>query len=71
MKKPNPIIYQHALDLAKAQKEQSIMIGDCLDADVQGALDFGIDALFFNPNQADKPENIIAINHLLELKNYL
>lgn len=71
VKKPNPIIYQHALDLAKAQKEHSIMIGDCLDADVQGALDFGIDALFFNPNQADKPEDIIAINHLLELKNYL
>lgn len=71
VKKPNPMIFQHALDLAQANKEESIMIGDCLDADVQGALDFGIDALFFNPNQADKPENIIAINHLLELKNYL
>jgi len=71
VKKPNPIIYQHALDLAKAQKEHSIMIGDCLEADVQGALDFGIDALFFNPNKENTPENIIAINHLLELKNYL
>jgi putative hydrolase of the HAD superfamily len=71
VKKPNSIIYQHALDLAKAQKEHSIMIGDCLEADVQGALNFGIDALFFNPNKESKPENIIAINHLLELKNYL
>jgi YjjG family noncanonical pyrimidine nucleotidase len=71
VKKPNPIIYQHALDLALAKKEHSIMIGDCLEADVQGALDFGIDALFFNPNKENKPENIIAINHLLELKNYL
>ena len=71
VKKPNPIIYQHALDLAQAQKEHSIMIGDCLEADVQGALDFGIDALFFNPNKENTPENIIAINHLLELKNYL
>jgi adenylosuccinate synthase len=57
--------------LAQAQKEHSIMIGDCLEADVQGALDFGIDALFFNPNKENTPENIIAINHLLELKNYL
>jgi putative hydrolase of the HAD superfamily len=65
------MIFQHALDLAQAQKEESIMIGDCLEADVQGALDFGIDALFFNPNKENKPENIIAINHLLELKNYL
>lgn len=47
------------------------MIGDCIEADVQGALNFGIEALFFNPNKEDKPENIIDINHLLELKNYL
>jgi putative hydrolase of the HAD superfamily len=71
VKKPNPMIFQHALDLAQAQKEESIMIGDCLEADVQGALDFGIEALFFNPNKENKPENIIDINHLLELKNYL
>ena len=71
VKKPNPIIFQHALDLAQAQKENSIMIGDCLEADVQGALDFGIDALFFNPNKAISPEGIIEINHLLALKNYL
>lgn len=71
VKKPNPIIFQHALDLAQAQKENSIMIGDCLEADVRGALDFGIDAVFFNPNKESSPEGIIAINHLLELKNYL
>ena len=71
VKKPNPMIFQHALDLAQANKDESIMIGDCLEADVQGALDFGIDALFFNPNKENKSENIIAINHLLELKNYL
>ena len=71
VKKPNPIIFQHALNLAQAQKENSIMIGDCLEADVRGALDFGIDALFFNPNKECSPEGIIAINHLLELKNYL
>ena len=71
VKKPNPIIFQHALDLAQAEKENSIMIGDCLEADVRGALDFGIDAVFFNPNKESSPEGIIAINHLLELKNYL
>jgi putative hydrolase of the HAD superfamily len=35
--------------LAKA-KENSIMIGDSLDADVQGALDAGLDAIFFESN---------------------
>ncbi len=71
VKKPNPIIFQHALDLAQAQKGNSIMIGDCLEADVQGALNFGIDALFFNPNKESTPEGIIEISHLLEIKNYL
>jgi putative hydrolase of the HAD superfamily len=71
VKKPNPIIFQHALDLAQAKKEQSIMIGDCLEADVQGAIDFGIEALFFNPNNEISPKGITEINHLLELKNYL
>lgn len=71
VKKPNPIIFQYALDLAQAKKENSIMIGDSLEADVQGAIDFGIEALFFNPNKETSPEGIIEINHLLELKNYL
>jgi putative hydrolase of the HAD superfamily len=71
VKKPNPIIFQHALDLAQAKKEHSVMIGDCLEADVQGALDFGIDALFFNPNKESTPEGITDISHLLEIKNYL
>jgi putative hydrolase of the HAD superfamily len=47
------------------------MIGDCLEADVRGALDFGMDALFFNSSNEIAPEGIVAINHLLELKNYL
>jgi YjjG family noncanonical pyrimidine nucleotidase len=69
--KPNPVIFEYALNLAKAQKETSIMIGDCLEADVQGALDFGLEAIFFNENKVDVPSNIKQINHLLELKNYL
>jgi putative hydrolase of the HAD superfamily len=29
------------------------MIGDCIEADVQGALDYGIDAVFFNEHKVD------------------
>ena len=67
-KKPNPIIFDHALQLANATKNNSIMIGDCIDADVQGALNFGISAIFFNPNGYSSPNNIIQINNLHELK---
>jgi len=71
VKKPNQKIFDYALNLAKAKKENSIMIGDCIEADVQGALDAGLDAIFFNENNIPVPQNIKQINHLLELKKHL
>jgi putative hydrolase of the HAD superfamily len=71
VKKPNPIIFDYAIDLAKAKKENSIMIGDSLDADVQGALDAGLKAIFFNESNIPVEPHINQINHLLELKKYL
>jgi len=70
-KKPNPIIFEHALNLGGAKKESSIMIGDCLDADVRGACDFGMRAIYFNPNNTDAPENTIQITTLAQLKTLL
>ena len=70
-KKPNPIIFDYAIDLAKAKKENSIMIGDSLDADVQGALDAGLDAIFFNESNLQVANHIKQVSHLLELKKYL
>lgn len=70
-KKPNPIIFDYALQTANAQKESSLMIGDCLDADVQGALSFGMEAFFYNPNGAENPKKFKEIKHLLDLKNHL
>jgi YjjG family noncanonical pyrimidine nucleotidase len=71
VKKPNSLIFDYALNLAKAKKENSIMIGDCIEADVQGALDAGLDAIFFNESNAIVKTNIKQVNHLLELKKYL
>ncbi|OXG08692.1 putative hydrolase of the HAD superfamily [Flavobacterium araucananum] len=71
VKKPNSIIFDYALKAAKTSKTNSIMIGDCLDADVNGALNAGLDAIFFNEKKIQAPENIKQINHLLELKKYL
>ncbi|WP_338408234.1 YjjG family noncanonical pyrimidine nucleotidase [uncultured Flavobacterium sp.] len=71
VKKPNSLIFEYALDLANAKKENSIMIGDCIEADVQGALDAGLDAILFTESNEQVSENIKQINHLLELKKYL
>ena len=71
VKKPNSIIFDYAVNLAQSSKENSIMIGDDFDADVNGALNAGMDAIFFNIKNVETPKNYKQINHLLELKNYL
>jgi putative hydrolase of the HAD superfamily len=70
LKKPNPIIFEYALDLAKANKENSIMIGDSLDADVQGALDMGLDAIFFNTDKVQVERNKTS-QSFIRIKKYL
>ncbi|MDP5200791.1 YjjG family noncanonical pyrimidine nucleotidase [Flavobacterium sp. DG2-3] len=71
VKKPNSIIFDYALKLANTSKEYSIMIGDDFEADVNGALNAGLDAIFFNEKKLDVSGDYKQINHLLELKKYL
>ncbi|RZJ65664.1 MAG: noncanonical pyrimidine nucleotidase, YjjG family [Flavobacterium sp.] len=71
VKKPNPQIFEYALASAKAQKEKSVMIGDCIDADVRGALNCGLDAIHFCIDDAISHEGIKKITKLQELKKYL
>lgn len=71
VKKPHPTIFEHALQLAKAEKEESVMIGDSFDVDIEGAINFGIDAIFFNTEKVEIEEKVIQINHLLDLKKIL
>jgi len=44
------------------------MIGDCLEADVQGALEVGMQAIFFNEFNVVVPETIRQVTDLHELK---
>ena len=71
VKKPNPIIFNHALELANADPQKSIMIGDNYEADILGALNVGLDAICFNYHNATLDKNIKRIDQLIELKNYL
>lgn len=70
-KKPHAGIFEYALKAANADRKESIMIGDCIEADVQGAIDCGIEAIFFNEHNLEAPASIMQINHLLEIKNIL
>ena len=71
-KKPNPDIYKFALKATGALVEESIMIGDNLKTDIQGAVDFGMDQVYYNPEKyVHQPELTHAIVHLSELKGIL
>lgn len=49
--KPDPAIFEFALQKTGAAKEESIMIGDNFDTDIKGAIRSSIDQVFFNPQK--------------------
>ena len=70
--KPDKRIFEFALANAEAQKHESLMIGDSVEADIRGAQDFGMDAIYFNPLGKEKPEDVKQqIIHLQELIDLL
>lgn len=70
VKKPHRNIFEYALSLAETNKQNAIMIGDCIDADVRGAIAFGMEAILFDEKGIHKVDGILTIKHLLELKKY-
>lgn len=71
VKKPNPIIFNLALERAKALPQNSLMIGDSLEADIFGAQALGFHVLHFNAHNEDKHEFCDMIADLNEIKSYL
>lgn len=75
--KPDPIIFEYAIKSTNAKKASSLMVGDDYDVDIKGALDFGIDAVFFCPS-ADKrafyekeKSNVKVVGGLNQLRLFL
>lgn len=72
IRKPRPEIFQYSLDLAKAEKSESLMIGDDWIADVKGAQNFGIDVIFFDVlDENPLEEGLKFVKQLSEIKKYL
>ncbi|WP_299557126.1 YjjG family noncanonical pyrimidine nucleotidase [Seonamhaeicola sp.] len=70
VKKPNPKIFNYALEKAEAKVETSIMIGDSYEADILGAMNIGMDVVFFNTNHNNKT-SVKQVNNLIDLKKIL
>ena len=69
VKKPNPKVFKHALEIANANIDQAIMIGDSIEADINGALGVGMKAIHCNFDTSLVPNNLfMSVSSLLEIK---
>ncbi|WP_281542438.1 YjjG family noncanonical pyrimidine nucleotidase [Maribacter aestuarii] len=71
VKKPNPIIFELALEKANVAPKKSIMIGDSLEADILGAMGVGLHAIHFNAHNEPEHQHCPMIQDLWEIKSYL
>lgn len=69
--KPDKRIFIHALELADAKIEESMMIGDDLQVDVLGANQVGMEAVLFDPEKKHKSRAFRVVNDLKELLEFL
>ncbi len=70
--KPNAAIFEYAVKLTGAILEESIMIGDNPETDLQGAFNSGMDRIYYNPQSRTCS---VEVNHsiadLIELRYHL
>lgn len=71
VKKPNPKIFEMALETAVTSPLQSLMIGDSIEADILGAKALGFHVLHFNTHYEKIHNHCDVIHRLIEIKKYL
>lgn len=70
--KPNKAIFDYALAKANGHVRESIMIGDNIETDIQGAINVGMDSIFVNHINVTTPvAATYTITHLAELEQLL
>ncbi|MFM6924614.1 MAG: YjjG family noncanonical pyrimidine nucleotidase [Ferruginibacter sp.] len=68
--KPKKEIFDFAMEKANAGLPESIMIGDNLDADIQGAMNAGMDTVFVNHiNAVTEIKPTYTVTHLQQLES--
>ena len=72
VKKPNPEIFQYALRKAHATVEESLMIGDEMAVDIDGARAIGMDTVFLNPKSGKvEGKSTFEVHDLLKIRELL
>lgn len=70
--KPDIRFFEYTVKKARAfSKGSTLIIGDRMEADILGAINFGIDGCWFNPGKIDRTHDVLPhheIHHLSELE---
>jgi putative hydrolase of the HAD superfamily len=81
--KPHKLIFEHAVKSMNAPKRKSLMIGDSWEADIAGAMQFGMDQVYYCPEPGKLPPPVdpflkgsmktttTVITHLEQLLDFL
>ncbi len=64
-KKPHPKVFYHALNKAQADKKESLMIGDNLEADIIGAVQIGMQAIHLSNAENRYKRSIGQLDELM------
>ena len=70
-KKPSPHIFKYALEVASKTATESLMVGDSLEADIQGALAVGMQAIHFNSHDEALHDECPIVDSLQALQQLL
>ncbi len=71
VKKPNPKIFYYAIKQAGTTAKKSVMVGDSMEADIIGAMNVGMQVVYFDEFNQNCDASIKKVNKLIELKAYL
>jgi len=70
-KKPHKDVFNLALQKANAIPQESLMIGDNLEADILGAQKVKMKTIWFNPDNKTNDNNVVQIKDLIEISTIL
>lgn len=72
-RKPDPVVFHLACKLAETSPDASIMIGDDLNTDIEGACTVLMDNVYYNPEgkKHHREDITYEIQHLNQLRNIL
>lgn len=71
VKKPDPKIFEYAMNVTGAGAQESMMIGDNFEADILGAINVGMQVIFCKFNGEIATRKVPMVDNLIELKSLL